>query len=78
MKKKIESIETPNVKVYGATEICNNRANQTKIYQDSKQHGGSSVQQITRKVEIEFHLFWGVSSIVGFNKTLWNSGSETR
>lgn len=32
MKKKTESIETPNVKVYGATEICNNHANQTKIY----------------------------------------------
>lgn len=64
--------------MYGATEICNNSGNQTKIRQDSKQRGGRSVQQITRKMEAEFHLIWGVSGIVCFNKNLWNSGSETR
>ena len=62
----------------GATEICNKNGNQTRICQDSKQHGGKSVEQITRKMKNEIHLFWGVGGIICFNQNLWNSGSETR
>lgn len=62
----------------GTTEICNKNRNQSKIYQDSKKHGGKSVQQVTRKIKNEIHLFQGVGGIICFKENLWNSGSETR
>lgn len=59
----------------GTREMWKKRSGkQLKIYQDSKQHRGKSVQQITRKIENEINLF----RCEGFNQNLWNSGSETR
>jgi len=48
----------------GATEICDKNGKQTKIYQDSKQHGEKSVPQTARKMKNEIHLFQGTGGIV--------------
>lgn len=50
--------------MHGAAEICNKNGKQTKIYQDSKQHGGKSVQQITRKMKNEIILGCGQNCLL--------------
>ena len=57
----------------GATEICDKNGKQTKIYQDSKQHGEKSVPQTARKMKNEIHLFQGTGGIVCSYQNLWNS-----